>query len=139
MSRAKGKATLPPLQLGTVRLPKGVHPEGFGLHVVGNCLSPRAENGQIAIVEPVLPEPGDMAVFWFKGQKTPVVKILVTPLRSFFPAHPQSEVVLIVQAEQLNPPKRYSVEADKIERLCRVHSLVAGDTLEVARDPEAAS
>jgi hypothetical protein len=38
--------------------------------------------------------------------------------------HPESEAVLIVRAYQLNPPQGYSVPADKIERIWRVHSIV---------------
>ncbi len=123
MRRAKQKQRSE-LPIGHVPRPEGVHLEAFGLVIRGDCLSPRARDGQVAIVEPMLPEPGEMAAFWFKGRSQPVVKILHTPLQYGFPAHPESEVFLAIEAEQLNPPKRYFTAADKLERVCRVHSIV---------------
>jgi hypothetical protein len=97
--------------------------EAFGLKMVGNCLAPRAVDGQIVVVESKLPEPGDLAVFWFKGQAMPAVKILCSPIVGY-PLHPESECIPIIEAEQLNPPKRYCVGLDKIECIARVHSVM---------------
>lgn len=111
--------------IGSVLAPKDVHPDAVALKIVGDCLEPRLKDGDRVIIEPLpLPEPGDLAVFWFKGREdNPVVKILRTPLRHGFPHNPKSEVELIVIAEQLNPPGHYRIRAGEIERVARVHSI----------------
>ena len=45
-------------------------------------------DGQIVIVEDVLPEPGDLAVLWFHGVERPTVKVLSREVRGF-PHNPQ--------------------------------------------------
>jgi hypothetical protein len=103
--------------------PKKAPPDSFGLKISGNCLAPRARDGQFAIVESKLPKPGDLAVFWFKGHLMPTIKILSGPIIGY-PLHPESECIPIIQVEQLNPPQRYEVRLDKIECIARVHSVV---------------
>jgi hypothetical protein len=68
--------------LGFVRRPENLHVNGVGLKIVGDCLSPQARAGQIAIIEPILPRPGEIAAFWFKGQAGPVVKIPRSELKA---------------------------------------------------------
>jgi hypothetical protein len=109
--------------LGRISRSKDWPPDAFGLTISGNCLAPRAGNGQIVVVESKLPDPGDMAVFWFKGQHMPAVKILCSRIIGY-PLHPESECVPIIQMEQLNPPQRYAVRLDKIECIARVHSVL---------------
>ena len=98
-------------------------PERFGLIVAGSCLSPRVENGQVVVVEPGLPAPGDLAVVWLKGQSIPMIKVLRTAIFGF-PHNPKSEVICSINLEQLNPPDRFAVWADKVERVARVHSVL---------------
>jgi hypothetical protein len=106
-------------------MPLGV----FGLRVAGACLAPRLMDGQIVIVEPRLPTPGDLAVVWVKGQSMPVIKILRTEIIGF-PHHPQSELVSSIDMEQLSPPGRLSIWADKVDCIARVHSIIAGGSKE---------
>ena len=112
-------------ETGRLPLPEGAHPESFGLTMSGNCLAPRASHGQVMIVEPIRPEPGEIAVFWFKGQDMPAAKILRTDLKmTGFPVHPKSEVVPIIEFEQINPPRRYAVDGGTLEECFRVHSVI---------------
>ena len=111
-----------------VPLPKGIHPESFGLKISGDCLAPLAISGQVLLVEPIRPEPGDIAVIWIKGQSMPAAKILKTKLYGF-PIHPESEVIPIFEFEQLNPPKRFAVAGDKIEECFRVERVLDGDSV----------
>jgi hypothetical protein len=107
------------------RLPRSADmpAEIFGLKMVGDCLAPRACEGQVVVVESRLPEPGDLAVFWLKGGTMPIVKVLRSPIHGY-PFHPESECIPIINVEQLNPPQRFSIRLDKIECIGRVHSVI---------------
>ena len=114
---------------GSVKVPADVHPAAFALEIKGDCLAPRANDGDRVIVEPSpLPRPGELAVFWLKDQEMPAVKILRTSLEHGFPHNPKSEVELLVIAEQLNPPKCYRIPAGQIDRIARVHSIVRSES-----------
>ena len=104
-------------------LPPGAHPDAFGLKIVGNCLAPRALESQVVLVEPTMPQPGELAVFFFKGGGLPTCKVLSKPIFGY-PLHPESECIPVAEVEQLNPPKRYHVPLDKIEAIGRVHSVI---------------
>jgi hypothetical protein len=103
--------------------PKTAPSEAFGLKVVGDCLSPRVRDGQIVVVGPRLPKPGDICVIWFKGQEGCVTKILLTDIAGLYPHNPKSNCIAIVEVEQLNPPRRYSCSIDKIECIASVYSV----------------
>lgn len=102
-----------------VNRPADVPADAIALRIAGDCLAPRARSGQIAFVEPRLPEVGDMAAFWFKVGGEPVIKILCTPIYHY-PHNANNEIIQIVEAEQLNPPLRYSAGMDQIECIARV-------------------
>ena len=104
-------------------LPADAHPKAFGLKIIGNCLAPRALEGQVVLVEPTMPQPGELAVFFFKGGGLPTCKVLSKPIYGY-PLHPESEVVPVAELEQLNPPKRYHLPLDRVEAIGRVHSVI---------------
>jgi hypothetical protein len=104
-------------------LPADAHPETFGLQIVGNCLAPRALEGQVVLVEPTMPKPGELAVFFFQGGGLPICKMLSRPIFGY-PHHPESEVIPVAEIEQLNPPKHFHVLLNKVEAIGRVHSVV---------------
>jgi hypothetical protein len=92
------------------------------LIVKGDCCAPRACNGQAVTIDPLLPEPGDLAVFWIKGQPMPGMKVLSKPIFGY-PHHPESEVAHLLEVEQLNPPQRYRISMADVECIGRVHSV----------------
>jgi hypothetical protein len=92
------------------------------LRVKGDCCAPRACDGQTVTIDPLLPEPGELVVFWIKGQPMPGMKILSKPIFDY-PPHPESEVVHLLEVEQLNPPRRYRIPLDQVECIGRVHSV----------------
>ena len=109
----------------TPEFEKGAGRDGamtVALIVKGDCCAPRASDGQTAIIDPTLPDRGDLAVFWIKGQPMPGMKVLSKPIYGY-PHHPQSEVVHFLEVEQLNPERRYRIPMDQIECIGRVHSL----------------
>jgi hypothetical protein len=82
-----------------------VSPEAIAMKIDGDCLHPRARHGQLAIVENKLPEPGDLAVFWFKEHERPIVKVLRHKIYGW-PHNPRSNVTMPIEFDQFNPPKR---------------------------------
>jgi hypothetical protein len=42
---------------------------------------------------------------------------------------PESEVMMIIELEQLNPPRHYQIPQNKIDRIERVQSVVERDQL----------
>jgi len=97
-----------------------MHPQGYVVTVRGDCLSPVVRDGEVISGEPVLPDSGELACFYFKGQETGAVKRLMTNLHRMFPVHPESEVVICVQSAQFNPPKRYQAWGNKLDAIHRV-------------------
>ena len=109
---------------GTGSFPLRDAPRGaFGLVVKGDCLAPKVRDGQILVIRKGLPKPGELVVIWAQGAPMPIVKVLTHRITGF-PHHPGSNVVCGIELEQLNPPKRYRVWADKIDRIMSVHSVV---------------
>jgi hypothetical protein len=93
---------------------------GFLLRCEGDCLAPRLPDSCILTLEPELPQPGELGVFWFKGQPKPVVKIALHEIFGY-PLSPESSLVPIVRFRQINPPRTYQVYLDQIECIARVH------------------
>jgi hypothetical protein len=109
--------------IGEVPRPSGTSRDAFGLVVDGDCLAPKVRNGQVIIVEKGLPRPGELAVVWAKGLDRPQVKILARELFGF-PHHPESTVCHSVELEQLNPPRRFRMWADGVDKIMRVSAVV---------------
>jgi len=109
--------------IGEVPRPAGASRDAFGLVVQGDCLAPKVKNGQIVVVDKGLPKPGELAVIWAKGCDRPQVKYLAAPIFGF-PHHPESTVCHGIELEQLNPPRRLRIWADRVERIMRVAAVV---------------
>jgi hypothetical protein len=99
--------------------PPELHEKGYLVAVDGDCLEPVVHHGEIISAEPILPQPGELACFFFNKQDRGSVKLLVTPIRGF-PVHPESTVIQVIEAQQLNPPKRYHCLANNLEAVHRV-------------------
>src|SRR5687768_553094 len=99
--------------------PPELNERGYLVAVDGDCLEPVVHHAEVISAEPVLPEPGELACFFFSKQDRGSVKRLVTPLRGF-PVHPESTVVQVLEVQQLNPPKRYHCLASNLEAVHRV-------------------
>ena len=106
-----------------VNWPAGASSKAFGLVITGHCLEPKVRDGQVVIVEQGLPKPGELAVVWAKGWEIPQVKILAREIVGF-PHHPANNCVHGIELEQLNPPRRLKIWADRVERNMRVHAVV---------------
>lgn len=118
------KASYSDKTIGGADIPtKGLPADYIALKIDGDCLVPRAHDGEIVIAERKLPKPGELAVFWFKGRARPVVKVLRTRLDLLYPFVPGGNCVAVIEFEQSNPPKRYAVSIDEIECIARVHSV----------------
>lgn len=118
--------TPPPITkdgMGSVPRPAGTSRDAFGLVVVGNCLSPKVKDGQVIICEKGLPRPGELVVVWAKGLDRPQVKILARAVFGF-PHHPESTVCHSIELEQLNPPRRFRMWADGVDKIMRVAAVV---------------
>jgi hypothetical protein len=109
----------------TVAAPEGASSEAFGLRVDGDCMAPHLRTGQVVIVDVGLPRVGELAVIWARGASRPIVKRLAEELIGF-PHHPESELAHAIMLEQTNPPKRYRIWANNVERIMRVHAVVDG-------------
>ena len=99
--------------------PPELHEKGYLVAVDGNCLEPLVHHGEVISAEPVLPQPGELACFFFSKQDSGSVKRLITPIRGF-PVHPESTVVQVIEVQQLHPPKRYYCVASNLEAVHRV-------------------
>jgi len=121
--------------IGEVPRPAGTSRGAFGLVVTGDCLSPKVKNGQVVIVDKGLPKPGELAVVWATGLAMPQVKVLAAPIRGF-PHHPESTVCHGIELEQLNPPRRFRIWADRIEKIMRVAAVVNYRCQESVRSDE---
>jgi hypothetical protein len=87
--------------------------------VDGDCLEPVIHHGEVVAVEPTLPKAGELACFFFKGKENGSVKRLLNTIRGF-PVHPDSTVVELILAQQLNPPRCYQCPADQLDAIDRV-------------------
>ena len=92
------------------------------LAVEGMCLAPDITDGDMVIATPDrTPRAGEFAVMYPRGDAKPVVKRLVLAVPEMLDVHPNSEVMPLVIAEQLNPPKVFRCPVDK---LTAVHAVI---------------
>jgi hypothetical protein len=106
--------------------PPELHERGYLVAVVGDCLEPVVHHGEVISAEPVLPEPGELACFFFSKHDKGSVKRLITPIRGF-PVHSESTVIQVIEVQQLQPPKRYHCLANNLEAVHRVRWVSRGD------------
>lgn len=100
-----------------VRRPPGVPKEtnAYGLYVVGDCMAPRFEDGELIIVHPGRPvRPGDYVVVQFDadgdGERAAMIKRLVRRTKDW------------LFLEQLNPRQELSLHAEHVISIHRVLS-----------------
>lgn len=96
-----------------VRRPPGVPTatNAYGLYVVGDCMSPRYDNGDLVIIHPGRPvRPGDYVVVQFKkdGERAAGIKRL------------KRRTALRVVLEQINPLAEITIEAADIISIHRI-------------------
>jgi hypothetical protein len=100
-------------------------PRFYGMRISGDCMEPDYPNGDVLVFDKEGPlQAGDDAIFIFRpeilvpGEIQSACKRLVTAIPNFvtFPwrDNPKSDVVPVIIAEQLNPPKRYVIACHKL-------------------------
>jgi hypothetical protein len=119
-SNMKGYLTVP------AHVPHDV-PGSYIMQTAGNCQAPLIIEGDRLFAEPVLPEVGEYACFYFFGREQGLIKRLTNRLFGW-PVSPQSECVPIIEFHQINPYRNYGTPGDKIEAMHRVRWLLRGDT-----------
>ncbi len=83
VKRHKPAITRPAKVKSTIRAPKDIAEGSYALYLIGTCMQPVINDGERVLVEPVLPECGELGVFWVKGQEQPSLKWLRIPLDPF--------------------------------------------------------
>ena len=113
---------------GVVRLnpdhfPNGPDPDAYATNVVGDCMAPEINSGDMVIVSPAAPvEVGKFVVLWPADGSRPWVKRLCMAPRVPVgtPVHPSSEVVDAVVVEMLNPHRVAAIEITRLRAMHRV-------------------
>ena len=127
-------------RLGTVTVPPrfadAITENTYALTVEGVCLAPDITDGDMVIATPDrTPRAGEFAVIYPRGGGKPVVKRLVLAVPETLDVHPNSEVMPLVIAEQLNPPKVFRCPADKLIAVHAVIGWMKPDEVERLRKP----
>ena len=93
-----------------------VEPPTDPLYIViveGDCMKPVLNDGEMAVIENRLPDPGEVGVIFFNDGQQPLVKRIETLILNST-HHPESEVTQLVYFSQINPERLYSLSADRI-------------------------
>lgn len=117
----------------TCARPPDFHSEGYVVETDGGCLEPIVFHGELLAVEPVLPEPGEFACFFFKGAESGAVKLNTKPIHGF-PLAPKSELIPLIEAMQFNPAKQYASWSNEIIAIHRVRWVMREGEWQSAND-----
>ena len=101
--------------------PPGASEECYAMRLDGDCMSPHILDDALVAIEPTLPAFNELAIFYFKDGRRPILKQCRTKIdRWMFPVHPESEVVFPIRFRQWNPIINYRVFADELEAIHNV-------------------
>ena len=103
----------------TCARPPDFHKEGYVVEINGQCLEPVLFHGELIAAEPIVPEAGEFACFFFKGSERGSVKLNAKPIHGF-PMAPKSELIPLIEAMQFNPTQHYSSWASELVAIHRV-------------------
>lgn len=106
--------------LGTRVVPRSMvagYTDPYLIKVDGDCLSPEVNDGDPVVASPDAPViRGKLVVLYPKdGGKPSVKRAIMIPPPSMMEVHPDSEIMPLVIVEQLNPPREYRIDVDKLE------------------------
>jgi hypothetical protein len=146
MPQAKRKTTTRPAPAGPAIIDPAELPDQYGMYVQGDCMLPEIADGDVLHFdkrEPVTA--GDMAAIYLRPEIVPPgamqvrVKRLVLNIPPWvtlpYRDHPDSNVVALVFAESLNPPRQFVVKCSDV---LAVHKCIGSYTEEAIADPAAA-
>jgi hypothetical protein len=111
--------------IGSVHCPDHIEygPRAYALKCTGDCLSPEIDDGATVICDPdQRATPGDFVAIWFKGgADTPHIKRLAMALPPDGVLDLESsDIEFILVVDMLNPPKRLTCPASRIEAVHKV-------------------
>ena len=105
-------------KLGTWPRPAGASDKCYAVRLNGTCLEPFIKHDSLVCVEPTIPALNELAVFFFKDGREPLLKQSRTRINQWvFPMHPGSEVVSLLRLRQWNPMRTFQVPANQIEAI----------------------
>ncbi len=88
--------------------------DSYAIKLSGTCLDPVICDGDLLIVTPGRkPRPGNFVIFWPHGNETAPCKRMVMGFVDGFDPGSIPGSVSIAIVEQLNPPKRFKMPADR--------------------------
>jgi hypothetical protein len=121
MPQATARSITPAPKLPSVKIPKSAKlpddPNLYAMLVRGDCLNPVVRDGDHVIVSPATPAKGGQIVHIRRTDGMHTIKRLINALPPVLGrALPKgSEIAYLVGCEMLKPPKRFFLEASKVE------------------------
>ena len=87
--------------------------QNYGSLVNGNCMEPEIYEGDFVVICAAnKPRAGDIVILYPASGAAPSIKRLILGLPP--ECGPNSELQGLIIAEQLNPPRQYTIPADKV-------------------------
>ncbi len=122
--------------LGKVLVPRSMvagYTNPYLVGVDGDCLSPEVNDGDSVVASPDAPvTQGKFVLLYPKdGGKPSMKRAIMIPPPSMMEVHPDSDLLPLVIFEQLNPPRLYQVEVDRIEAVHGVLGVIRKDEAEI--------
>ncbi len=129
--------------LGRVLMPRSMvagYTDPYLVRCDGDCLSPEVNDGDSVVASPDAPVTwGKFVIMYPKdGGKPSVKRAIMIPPPDMMEVHPDSEFMPMVIVEQLNPPREYRIDVDRLDAVHGVLGVIPkGEAVRPGEAPDA--